>query len=105
MRAGLLTEQITIQKRVEVASDFASRQYDYIDYITTRAQVVHTGGNKSVLADEVFTSYAVKFIIRLYHDVSPEMLVVYNGQKYEIKDINVQRAQQSITLTTELIND
>jgi SPP1 family predicted phage head-tail adaptor len=105
MRAGLLKDTITIQRKVVVETGYAGKKAEYQDYITTRAEVVHNGGNKRIDAGEIFTSYTVRFSIYIYHRITPDMVIIHEGVKYRILDINPQRAQQRIIITGEVINE
>jgi SPP1 family predicted phage head-tail adaptor len=105
MRAGLLKDRITIQQKVIVETEYAGRQVGYRDYIMPRAEVVHNSGNKSVTAGEIVTLYTVRFSIYAYHKVTPDMIIIHEGVKYRILDINRQRSQQRIIITGEVINE
>ena len=105
MRAGLLREVVTIQRKEVVETAYSGKKTVYADYITTRARVEHNRGNKGIAAGEVFTEYAVTFTIRYYHQVTADMIVLHGGNKYRIVDINPQKLQQQLIITGELIND
>ncbi|OAV64941.1 hypothetical protein Barb6_03051 [Bacteroidales bacterium Barb6] len=75
----------------------------------TRAQVTHGSGsrrgNKVLEADEIFTTYTVQFVIRLYHRINPDMIIIHEGIKYRILDIDRQLPQQRIVITAEIISE
>lgn len=105
MRAGLLTEVITIQKPVTRETKYSGNEVDYEDYITTRADVVHDSGRRGILADEIVYTYSVRFIIRFYHEITSDMIIIHKGVRYRITDINPEKRKQSITITGEVWNE
>ncbi|MDR1882996.1 MAG: phage head closure protein [Prevotella sp.] len=105
MRAGLLKDTITIQRKVEIETEYAGKKTEYQDCITTRAEVVHNSGTKRIEAGEIFTSYTVRFSIYIHHKITPDMVIIHDGIKYRILDVNPQKAQQRIIITGEIINE
>lgn len=105
MRAGLLTETIKIQKPVSVETRYSGKTTEYKDYITTKASVVHLSGSRRISAGEIINDYSVKFIIRYYHQVTSDMIIVHAGTRYRIQDINPEKSKQSKTITAEVINE
>ena len=105
MRAGLLNEMIKIQKPVEVETKYSGKVTEYQDYIMTKASVEHLSGRRTVSAGEIINDYSVRFKIRIYHKISPDMIIIHSGMKYRIQDINPERSKQSITITAEVINE
>jgi SPP1 family predicted phage head-tail adaptor len=105
MRAGLLTETIKILKPVIVETKYSGNSTEYQEYITTKASVRHISGKRDVSAGEILNVSIVRFIIRIYHKVSPDMIVVHDGVKYHILDINPENSKQSITITAEVLNE
>lgn len=105
MIAGTLTEIIHIQKPVVVETLYSGNEPEYQDYITTRASVIHGSGKREVMAGEIVQSYIVRFVIRFYHKVSSDMIIIHNGVRYHILDINPEKKKQSITITAEVWNE
>lgn len=106
MRAGLLTETIQIQKPVTTETQYSGGETDYEDYITTRAQVIHSGNGRRTSESEIIANvYTVKFIIRIYHKVKYGMIVMHEGIRYHILDINPEKVKQCITITAEVWNE
>lgn len=102
MKAGLLTEMIKIQRPVVRETKYSGNEPEYEDYLTTRADVVHDSGRRGIIANEITYSYTVRFIIRLYHEVTSDMIIIHKGVRYRITDINPQRRKQSIIITAEV---
>jgi SPP1 family predicted phage head-tail adaptor len=105
MRTGLLKDSIKIQRKTVTETEYAGRKIKYRDYITTRASVVHVGGGKGIVAGEVCTSYTVRFTLHSYHKIEPDMIIIHEGVRYRILDINKQLSQQRIIITGEIINE
>lgn len=105
MRAGLLTETIQIQKPVVVETRYSGNEPEYQDYITTRASVLHSSGKREIQANEIVQTSIVRFIIRYYHKITSDMIILHNGVKYHILDINPEKVKQSKTITAEVWNE
>lgn len=105
MRAGLLTETIQIQKPVVVETKYSGNETEYQDYITTRASVLHGTGKREIQANEIVQISIVRFIVRFYHKITADMIILHKGVKYHIIDINPEKAKQSITITAEVWNE
>lgn len=105
MRAGLLTERVMFQ-RPDVAQDgYGASDVEWIDVISTRADVTYNNGNRVNEANEVAFSYEVNFTVRLYHDIDERMRVIWCGNKYRILSVERDKQTQRIIVRTELIND
>ena len=105
LRAGLLNEYITFRKRVITRDDFGEQSSAWLNVISTRARVVRMSGNRTMENNEVWHPTSMQFIIRSYHIIDNEMEIVYNGNRYNIVFIDVQRSNQLTTITAELINE
>ena len=105
LRAGLLNEYITFRKRVITRDDFGEQSSVWQNVISTRARVVRLNGNRTMENNEVWHPTSLQFIIRSYHIIDNEMEIVYNGNRYNIVFIDVQRMNQLTTITAELINE
>ena len=105
LRAGLLNEYITFRKRVITRDDFGEQSSVWQNVISTRARVVRISGNRTMENNEVWHPTSLQFIIRSYHNIDNEMEIVYNGNRYNIVFIDVQRTNQLTTITAELINE
>lgn len=105
MRAGLLRDRVTFQVPVHTETDYSASEPVYQDAFTTNARVTHSSGSKVIDANEIFSRLTVKIEIRIYHKVMPDMIVLHDGCKYRILDINKERSKNQITVTAELINE
>ena len=105
LRAGLLNEYITFKKRVITRDAYGEQSAEWQNVISTRARVVRMSGNRAMENNEVWHPTSMQFIIRSYHSIDNEMEIVYNGNRYNIVFIDVQRLNQLTTITAELINE
>ena len=80
MRAGLLTERIEILKPDVATNDFGEEATDWISSYTTKARLVHNGGNRTNVNDEIFYSYTKTFQIRNYVPVLEYDRILWNGK-------------------------
>lgn len=105
MRAGLLKETITLNKPVITTNTFNEQVINWVVDTTTRARVTFNNGARKDVNNEIINTYAVTFIIRLYHNVTEDMQIGWNGKKYKIDSINPETDKQQITIIGELINE
>lgn len=105
MRSGNLRESIIIQQPVNIQDDFGGISSVWKDVISTRSQVIYNSGSRNNQNNEIFHTYTITFIIRLYHHINENMRIIHNNKKYRILSINKELQKQSITIITELINE
>ena len=105
MRAGLLTERIEILQPDVATNDFGEETTNWVSIYTTKARLVHTGGNRMNVNDEILYTYTKTFQIRNYVPVQDFYRILWNGKQYRILDIEPEKQQQQITIKTELVND
>lgn len=105
MRAGLLTEEITIQQQTVTQNNDGSNVKQWTTFIVTKAQVDYESGSRAISANEVVFMQNVNFTIRIYHKVTEQMRIIWNSKKYRILFIQSDKQKQSITIKTELINE
>ena len=67
--------------------------------------MVHSSGSRTIEADRIVNPFTVKIMIRMYHEVSRDMIIVYNRERYQILDINPDRANNCKVITAEVINE
>ena len=104
MRAGLLTEPITIRRASIIKNGYGQEQTVWENYIITRGNVKYNTGNRVIENQEIINTYTVTFTIRSYHNIDEFMRVLYNKKVYRILSINEDRHTQSSTIIGELIN-
>ncbi len=105
MRAGLMRDIVTFERPVANETAYASSESAYEEAFRTYARVDHSGGKRAIEADRIVNPYTVRIMIRMYHDVEREMVVIYGGERYRILDINPDRANNCKVVTAEVINE
>lgn len=105
MNAGILKETITILQPRTTVNEYGEQVQMYIDKFTTRARVDWNGGNRNITNDEVLYNYQRTFHMRFYHTVSEFDVVLWQGKKYRIINIERIREYNEQIITTELINE
>ena len=105
MRAGDLKYVITIQQPITVQNEYGANGIDWKDVISTRAKAEQNSGNRQNENNEIVHTYTITFTIRYYHNITDDMRIIWNGNKYRILSINKEIYKQSATIITELIND
>lgn len=105
MQAGILNEEIKIQQPTVNVNGFGANDISWSDFITTRAFVSYNNGNRVNENGEITFSYEVSFTIRVYHQINERMRIIWQGKKYRILSIELDKHKQKQTIRTELINE
>lgn len=105
MRAGLLTEQILIERITYIKNIFGANEKKWIPHMNTRSIVKFNNGNRKIENNEIVNSYLLSFTIRDYNDVDESMRIVWNDKKYRILSIFQDKHKQSIEIIGSLINE
>lgn len=106
MRAGLLTEVIKVEKPIVLQDEYGANEKIWETFIEkTKAQVNYSSGNRTNENNEIFYAYEVVFIVRIYHQITENMRIIWKNKKYQILSIEENKAQQSLTIKSELINE
>ena len=86
MRAGLLNEMIIVYRQQENQSEFGDISTSYEPHLSTRAQVNHSLGNRTIQNNEIFYDYSKTFVVRGYVDIKdtdPEIYRAYTGKEFQ----------------------
>lgn len=106
MRAGLLTEVVTVEQPIIVTDDFGANQIVWKPMIiNTRAKVSYSSGNRANENNEIVFAYEVLFTMRIYHQINERMRIIWKNRKYRILSIERNKEQQHQIIKTELINE
>lgn len=105
MRAGELRETITIQQPAVIQDDYGANGIEWKNVISTRAKAIYNSGNRQNENNEIVHNSTITFTIRYYHNVTDDMRIIWNGNKYRIVSIYKELYKQSTTIITEIIND
>lgn len=105
MRAGLLTESIEIYEKTLVKNDYGEESENWVLKYSTKARLVHDGGGRVIINDEVFYTHAKTFQVRSYVPVEDYDRIKWNGKFYRILNIEIDKKINNITIKAELIDD
>ena len=106
MRAGLLTEVISVEKPVTITNEFGANSIKWETFIgKTKAQVTYSSGNRLNENNEIIFAYEVVFTVRIYHQINERMRIIWKNKKYRILSLEENRQLQTLTIKTELINE
>ena len=106
MRAGAYDEIVDIYKVVVTRNEYGEQHDDYEYRCTTRANVVQTGGTRSVQNDEVLYPYNRTFIIHSYIKVDEFDYIKWRGHFYRILSIDYEeKVYNHKKILTELVNE
>ena len=105
MRAGLLKETIEIWEKSLTTNEYGEETEEWNLRCTTKARLVHNGGNRVIENSEVFFAHIKTFEIRDYITVDDYDRIVWNNKKYRILNIEPDKAKMKLTIKTELIDD
>lgn len=105
MRAGLLTEVVTVEQPITITDDFGANKTGWNPIINTRAKVSYSSGNRANENNEIVFTYEVLFTMRIYHQINERMRIIWKNRKYRILSIERNKEQQHQIIKTELINE
>nr|DAJ20154.1 MAG TPA: putative head tail adaptor [Siphoviridae sp. ctTYz13] len=105
MNAGRLNEIIKIQSFEIDKNEYGANGVNWIDKITTRANVQFQSGNRINENNEVVFTNLISFTIRIYHNIDEKDRIEWNGKSYKIISIEPNKPKQFLTIKTELINE
>lgn len=106
MRAGLLTEKISIY-RADIIQGEDGATNDIHTFITsTKAQVVSKAGDRTVVNDEVIYPFRVTFTVWRYIDIKEYTdNIMWNNNKYRVLSVSDDKANNRKIIETEKINE
>ena len=105
MRAGLLEEHIKILEPVIIKSDTGTETTTYQVKYQCRARKTYTGGDRENQNGDIVFTHHITFEIRRFYDFDELCRIEWDGQEYRILCIEKDKHNQSIKITTDLIND
>lgn len=105
MRAGLLTESITIKRATIVKNNFGEETEVWNDVYNTRARVVQTNSSKVTENNEIIMTYTKEFLMRYYVPIQEYDVIIWRNKKYRVMSIDKNKSEVNIKAIGELIND
>lgn len=105
MRAGLLLDPITILTSEIIVNDFGEETQTWVPTYTTKCHVLHDGGTRANINDEIFYTNLKTFEVRFYVPVSDFNRLEWNGTIYRILNIDPDKTKQKLVIRAEKVND
>ena len=106
MLAGLLNEVIKVENPIVVENEYGANHIEWNTFIErTKAEVTYNNGNRLNQNNEIVFSYQVIFTVRVYHQITENMRIVWKNKKYRILSIEESKKKQKLVIKTELINE
>lgn len=104
--SGKLNEVVEIYDLVTSERNIYGEEVAEMEKIyVTRAQVIYTGGSRTMVNDETRIPYAKRFIMRIYVPVSDTSWIKWKDNYYRVTSIDVSREWQEQTVDTVLVNE
>ena len=95
---------ILIQEAVKTKDSYGAENVTYTALFTLKAAKKPAGGSKGIDSAEIFTSNNLIFEIH-YRNITEDMIVVYEGNKYRINQIVEVGFRAGMQLFVEKINE
>lgn len=106
MRAGLLKEIIEIYRKGIVQDEYGSTSEQYLPIRKTKARVVHKGGNRELINNEIVYPYLKTFEVWNYIDVQEKIDEIHwNNKKYRVLSVESVKEQNKKIIETEEVNE
>ena len=105
MRCGLLKYKIGIYRAISNQNEFGEIVQEYRPWYCTRSRILSNGGSRTLLNNEFFYPYRKIFEVHQYVDVKETDIIHWEGKKYRILSIDLDRSQMKKVIMTELIDE
>ena len=105
MRCGLLKDKIDIYRPISNQNEFGEMVQEYRPWYCTRSRILSNGGSRTLLNNEIFYPYRKIFEVHPYVDVKETDIIHWEGKKYRILSIDLDRSQMKKVIMTELIDE
>tara|TARA_Y100000361_G_scaffold145716_1_gene155258 strand:- start:5872 stop:6201 length:330 start_codon:yes stop_codon:yes gene_type:complete len=86
---GQLRNRIAIQSMSTSTDAGGGQSASFSTAVTVWAACQSTGGNETVIGDQLQATNTLEFIIRYYSALTPKHRIVYNSKNYNIERIEV----------------
>lgn len=105
MIAGLLNQIIEIHKPIQRKNEYGEVEDTFEKSFQTKSQVIYNSGSRVIDNNEIFNEYKVQFIVRIYHNISENDRVKYDGKTYIIEAIEKSKQYQLQKLNCVIVNE
>jgi SPP1 family predicted phage head-tail adaptor len=104
IRAGLLTETVTLLQAVTQRDGFGSESTEWTDAGTARARAMFRSGSRGVENGEIWNAVTVDFELRRFANVEGGMRIRWNGKDYHVVSVDYEPRHQRQVVRCELVN-
>ena len=105
MRAGTLTENITVLYPNININNVGEQTTEYIEKCKTKAKVEHSTGNRNIENNEIVFDYTKVFKTRYYLQINEYDRILWDNKQYRILSIEPNKEYKELTIIAELIHD
>lgn len=105
MMAGALNELVEIYNPTYSANTFGERIQTFNKVFSTRAEVVHNGGSRANENGEIILTQGQTFRMRIYVPITDYSRIKWDGNFYQVTNIERDKRLQMLTVTTDKINE
>ncbi len=99
--AGRLRHQVTFYMKNELTDEWGEQQGDIL-IKSARADVQVTSGGESAQYGTVLTSQVITIMLYYDYAITNDMVVAWDGAKYDIKHIRPDETKRSMIVTAEV---
>ena len=106
MRAGLLTEKISISRTDIIQGDDGATNNQHIFITSTKAQVVSKAGDRTIVNDEIVYPFNVTFTVWRYVEILEHVdYIIWNKAKYRVLSVSEDKQNNRKIIETEKVNE
>lgn len=105
MRAGTLTETITVKEQTTVKDEYGIAKQQWTDVMTLRASVNFRSGDRIVENFEAVNTHLVTITTHLRRRIRRQMRILYDGETYVIQSVFHDRSKARTIIDCELLNE
>lgn len=105
IRAGLLTEEVTLLEQRTAQNDFGERRATWVAGKTLRARVRMTHGVRAVENGELWNSATLEVTVRVHTPVTEANRLRWRDRDYHIVSVDLDVKRQHQVIVCDLVND
>ncbi|ROO26692.1 phage head closure protein [Salinisphaera orenii] len=91
MRAGELTERITVEAKTIIRDGGGGYYEEWAPFATLRAKIIHQKGEESFVAARTQAKVTVKFKTRFQPGITPSHRIQWRDKTFDIYDVDDTR--------------
>ena len=96
---GKFDRRITIQQTTDIRDEFGAGVPAWSTFATVWANAAPSGGNEKTEGQKITATGIVLFTIRYIAGIDEKMQIVYNGDTYNITNIDEPDRRRSLLIT------